>query len=58
LHVHESVEVSTITKNCSQTANLKYCTEFCKQWRNKEDKWGLTVLSAGLGGPSTHFAGI
>jgi len=38
--VQESIEVSTITKDLSQTektkVNLKYCTKFCKQWHSKE----------------------
>jgi len=39
-------------------ANLKLCTRFCKEWRSKGGKWGHTVLSAGLGDASTHFAVI
>jgi len=64
LHMPESIEVSTITKDWSQNektlANLKYCTRFFKQWRSKEEQGvgGHKVLSAGLGGASTHFAVI
>jgi len=39
---------------------LKQCTIFCKQRRSEKkgwgDKWEHTVLSAGFGGVSTHFA--
>jgi len=35
---------------------IRYCIRFYKQWRNKGGKWRHTVLSAGLGDASTHFA--
>jgi len=36
---------------------VKYCTRFWGQWRNKEmGKWEHTVLSAGVEDASTHIA--